>query len=106
MKEADQNGRINIPRKVIAEFCERNHIQRLSIFGSVLRDDFRQDSDIDILVEFEPGYPVGYIRLAGIELELSEIFGHEVDLRTPADLSPYFQQEVLNLAEVQYVKEG
>ncbi len=97
--------RIQIPRKELAEFCRRNHIRILSLFGSVLREDFRPESDVDVLVEFEPGYPVGFIRLAGMELELSKILGRKVDIRTAADLSPYFRQEVLETAEVQYVKE-
>lgn len=94
--------KINIPNDKIAEFCCRNHIRKLSLFGSVLRDDFRSDSDIDVLVEFEAGQVIGLFRLAGMELELSEILGRKVDLRTPADLSRYFRQEVLNSAEVQY----
>jgi predicted nucleotidyltransferase len=88
----------------VAELCRRHHIRKLSLFGSVLRDDFRPDSDVDVLVEFESGYSVGLIRLAGIELELSELSGRKVDLRTPADLSRYFRQEVLDSAEVQYAQ--
>ena len=95
---------IPIDRKKIASFCRRHRIRRLALFGSVLRDDFRPDSDVDTLVEFEPGVAVGFIRLAGMELELSEILGRKVDLRTPADLSRYFRQEVLQSAEVQYVQ--
>lgn len=88
----------------VAELCRRYHIRKLSLFGSVLRDDFRPDSDVDVLVEFEPGYSIGLIRLAGIELELSQLIGRKVDLRTPADLSRYFRQEVLDSAEVQYAQ--
>src|ERR1051325_8511247 len=95
---------IKIPKDTIAEFCRRHHIRKLSLFGSVLRDDFRPDSDIDLLVEFEPGQVIGLIRLAGMEIELSEILGRKVDLRTPADLSRYFRQEVLASAEVQYAQ--
>jgi len=94
---------ISIDRKQIEQFCQRNHIRKLSLFGSVLRDDFRSDSDVDVLVEFEAGHPVGLIRLARMERELSAIIGHTVDLRTPADLSRYFRDEVVNSAEVQYV---
>jgi uncharacterized protein len=97
-------ARIEIPKVAIAEFCRRHHIRKLSLFGSALRDDFRPDSDIDLLVEFEPGQVVGLIRLAGMEIELSEILGPKVDLRTPADLSCYFRQEVLDSAEVQYAQ--
>ena len=88
----------------IAEFCRRHHIRRLALFGSVLRDDFRPDSDVDVLVEFEPGQRVGLIRLAGMELELSNVIGRWVDLRTPAELSHYFREEVLASAEVQYAE--
>jgi len=97
------NSKIKIPDVKIAEFCKRNHIRRLSIFGSVLRDDFGSDSDIDFLVEFEPGKVPGLIRLSRMERELSEIIGgRKVDLRTPEDLSKYFLEEVLARAEVQY----
>ena len=98
--------RVQIPidRDKVASFCKRHRIHKLALFGSVLRDDFRPDSDVDTLVEFEPGVAVGFIRLASMELELSEILGRKVDLRTPADLSRYFRQEVLQSAEVQYVQ--
>lgn len=95
-------AKINIPRKKIAEFCKKHHIRKLSLFGSVLREDFHSDSDVDMLVEFEPGQVVGLLRLASMEIELSKILGHKVDLRTPGDLSRYFRQEVLESAEVQY----
>jgi len=97
-------AKIEIPRERIAEFCKKHHIRRLSFFGSVISDHFTQDSDVDVLVEFEPGKIVGLIRLAGMELELSEIMGRKVDLRTPADLSRYFREEVLTSAEVQYAE--
>lgn len=87
----------------IAEFCRKNHVRRLALFGSVLRDDFRPDSDVDVLVEFEAGHVPGLLRLAGMEHELSELFaGRRVDLRTPADLSRYFRDEVLSTARIQY----
>jgi hypothetical protein len=94
----------DIPRERIAEFCRRNHIRKLSFFGSVLRDDFRSDSDVDVLVEFDPAHVPGYIRLAGMELELSEILGHKVDMNTAHCLSPYFREEVLAEAEVEYAQ--
>ena len=97
-------AKITLDYERVAELCRRHHIRKLSLFGSVLRDDFRPDSDVDVLVEFEPGYSIGLIRLAGIELELSQLTGHKVDLRTPADLSRYFRQEVLDSAEVQYAQ--
>ena len=95
---------INVPREKIAGFCKRHHIRRLSFFGSVLREDFGPDSDVDVLVEFDPDHIPGLIRLAGIEFELGEILGRKVDIRTAQDLSRYFREEVLNAAEVQYAE--
>jgi predicted nucleotidyltransferase len=94
--------RISIDKLKLTEFCRKQHIRRLSLFGSVLRDDFRADSDVDVLVEFEPGHSIGLIRLAGMELELSRLIGRKADLRTPQDLSRYFRQEVIDHAAVQY----
>ncbi len=96
--------KIPVDYERIAAFCRRHHICKLAFFGSVLREDFHSDSDIDVLIEFESGQRVGLIRLAGMELELSEILGRKVDLRTPADLSPYFRQAVVASAEVQYAQ--
>jgi predicted nucleotidyltransferase len=93
---------IDVPKERIAEFCRRNHIRRLALFGSVLRDDFGPDSDVDVLVEFEPGARVGLLRLAGMEIELGELLGRKVDLNTPGFLSGYFRDQVLAEAEVQY----
>ena len=95
-------SRIQIPVDVIERFCKEHHIRRLSLFGSALRDDFGPQSDVDLLVDFEPGYSVGLLRLAAMELQLSELLGRKVDLRTPAELSRYFRDEVLRVAEVQY----
>lgn len=95
---------ISISSERIAEFCRKHHIRRLSFFGSVISKHFTQDSDVDVLVEFEPGQVVGLLRMAGMELELSEIIGRKVDIRTPADLSRYFREEVLSAAEVQYAE--
>ena len=93
-------------RQTIAEFCERHHIRKLALFGSVLREDFRPDSDVDVLVVFEPGHVPGFFRLFDLEEELSAIFGgRKVDLRTPEDLSRYFRREVEAEAEVQYARE-
>ena len=87
--------RVRLPADRVAEFCRRHHVRRLSLFGSVLRDDFRPDSDVDVLVEFEPGRVVG-LRIAQMEQELTEMLdGHTVDLRTPNELSHYFRDEVL-----------
>ena len=93
---------LKIPKKKIAEFCKKNHIKKLSLFGSSLREDFRTDSDVDILVEFEPDAHVGLIKFAGLELELSEILGRKVDLNTPGFISKYYREEVLAEAEVHY----
>jgi len=95
---------IAIDRTQIADFCRRHHIRKLALFGSVLLADFRPDSDVDVLVEFEPDVSTGFIRLAGMELELSEILKRKVDLRTPAELSRYFRQQVLDTAAVQYAQ--
>jgi predicted nucleotidyltransferase len=96
--------KVEIPREKIMEFCRRNYITRLSLFGSALHGDFREDSDIDLLVDFDPNHIPGLIRLAGMEIELTELLGRKVDLRTPQDLSRYFRQEVINEAQVQYAE--
>jgi len=93
---------LNIPSEKIAEFCKKNHIRKLSLFGSALREDFRFDSDVDVLVEFEPGTTVGMIRLGGLEIELGEILGRKVDLNTPGFLSKYYRDKVLAEAVVHY----
>jgi predicted nucleotidyltransferase len=95
---------LNMPKDKIAEFCVRNHIRRLALFGSALRDDFTPESDVDVLVEFEAGHVPGFIKLAGMEIELTRIIGHKADMRTPEDLSPYFRQEVVNSAEIHYAQ--
>ncbi|MFO7908219.1 MAG: nucleotidyltransferase family protein [Planctomycetota bacterium] len=94
--------RINTPHKEIEAFCRRNRIRRLAFFGSVLRDDFGPDSDVDVLVEFEPEARVGLITLAGMEIELSRLLGRKAELHTPKGLNPRFRREVLDVAEVQY----
>ena len=99
------NNHIILPKEQIADFCRRRHIRRLAIFGSALRSDFNESSDIDILVEFEPKHSPGLFGMARMERELSALLGgRKVDLRTPEDLSRYFRQEVLNEAEVQYAQ--
>lgn len=95
-------ARISVNKEAIADYCRRHRIRRLSLFGSVLRDDFRPDSDVDVLIEFEEGHSVGLIRLAAMERELTSLMGRKADLRTAGDLSRYFRQEVLAMAEVQY----
>ena len=97
--------RVKIDRKKIAEFCRRNHVRRLALFGSVLREDFGPESDVDVLVKFEEGHVPGLIRLARMERELSEAFeGRKVDIRTAEDLSRYFRKDVVAAAEVQYAE--
>jgi predicted nucleotidyltransferase len=97
-----QRNGIVIDRDRLSDFCRRNHILKLALFGSVLRDDFRPDSDVDVLVEFEPDHVPG-LRFFALERELSEILGRKVDLNTPNFLSPHFRGRVLAEAEVQYV---
>jgi len=94
--------RIELDRERIAEFCLRNHIVRLSLFGSVLREDFSPDSDVDVLVQFAPGAVVTLLDMVTMEDELAEMIGRKVDLRTPEDLSRYFRANVLATAVVQY----
>ena len=96
-------ARIDVPKGKVADFCRQHYIRKLALFGSALREDYRPDSDVDVLVEFERGRPVGLIRLARIERELSELLGHSVDLNTEGFLSPYFRDQVLKEAEVHYV---
>lgn len=89
---------ISIPFELVADFCRRNRIQRLALFGSVLRGDFRPDSDIDVLIEFERGVRIGLFGFQGLEMELSKILGRIVDLNTPGFLSDAFKGEVLREA--------
>ena len=89
---------------MIKDFCRRHHIRKLSIFGSYLRDDFGPESDVDLLVEFDPQHIPGLLDIAGMEIELSEMLGRKVDLRTAEDLSRYFRDEVVAQAEVQYAE--
>ena len=96
-------ARIEIPRDEISEFCRRNHIRRMALFGSVIRDDFTHESDVDVLVEFVPGRTPGFAYF-DMERDLSEMLGRKVDLNTPSELSKYFRQEVLAEAEDIYVE--
>ena len=95
-------ARIKVPRKRVGEFCRRNRIRRLSLFGSVLRDDFRPDSDVDVLVEFKQGARVELLTLAGMEIELRRILKRTVGMNTGRSLSPYYRDQVLAEAEVLY----
>jgi len=94
--------RIEVPSERIADFCRRHHIRRLAFFGSVLRDDFTPDSDVDVLVEFELGKTPGFA-FFDVEQDLSQILDRRVDLRTPQELSKYFRDEVLAEAEEVYI---
>jgi predicted nucleotidyltransferase len=97
--------RIQVNREALAEFCGQNRISKLSFFGSVLRDDFRPDSDIDVLVEFERGQEPGLLGLSKLERELSCLLeNRRVDLRTSKDLSRYFRDDVIATAELQYAQ--
>ncbi len=97
-------NQLSLPEPELADFCRRHHIRKLSVFGSALREDFRPDSDVDVLVEFEAGCTPGLIRLAGMELELSGLIGgRKVDMNTPLSLSRFFRDGVLAEAEAVYV---
>lgn len=98
--------KIEVNGDELARFCRQHHIRKLSFFGSVLRSDFRPDSDVDVLVEFAPGHVPGLFQLAGMERELSGLLGgRKIDLRTPQDLSRYFREEILTSAVAQYAQE-
>ena len=93
-------ARVEIDREKLAKFCQANHIRKLALFGSVLRDDFGPHSDVDLLVEFEPGHVPGLFGISQMELDLSPIFGgRKVDLRTAGDLSRYFRDQVVATVE-------
>ncbi len=91
-----------MPRDKLIEFCKKNYIKKLSLFGSALSGQFGPDSDIDLLVEFEEGHTPGLFGIVGMEIELTEVLGRKVDLRTPDDLSRYFRDEVVKNARPQY----
>jgi predicted nucleotidyltransferase len=93
---------LTIPIGAIRVFCERHPIRRLALFGSVLRDDFSPDSDVDVLVEFAPGADVTYLDLVAMQEELAALLGRSVDLLTPGALSPHFREQVLSSAETVY----
>ena len=98
-------AKIAIDRERIADFCRRHHIAKLSLFGSVLRDDFTPESDVDVLVEFEPGHVPGFLRLSRMERELSGVLDdHKIDLLTPKFLSYRIRDRVVAASEVQYAE--
>lgn len=93
---------ISLPIEQIRIYCQSQPIQHLSLFGSVLRDDFSPESDIDILVEYLPDAVITLLDMAQQEIDLSAIIGHKVDLRTANELSPYFRQDVIDTAMLIY----
>ncbi len=95
---------ILVPPERLAEFCRKHHIVKLSFFGSVLRDDFGPQSDVDVLVEFDPAHVPGLLRFVGMQMELADLLGREVDLNTPNSLSYLLQKRILSEAEAQYVE--
>jgi predicted nucleotidyltransferase len=96
---------LKIAAEELEQFCRRNHIRRLSLFGSMLTGTAGPNSDIDLLVEFEPGREPGLLGLASMEAELGAMLGAgKVDFRTPQDLSRRFRDKVLQTAEVQYAR--
>jgi len=98
-------AKIEIPEEKLTDFCRRNRIRWLALFGSVLRDDFGPDSDVDVLVEFETRAQVGFFELYDMEQELSHLLGsRKVDINTPNSLSKYYRDEVLRESEEQYVQ--
>lgn len=96
------NTPLPLPHDQLAAFCRQHAIRKLALFGSILRDDFDAESDIDILVEFEAGQVPGLIRMAALEIELTALLGKKTDLRTAAELSRYFRQSVVEAAQVVY----
>ncbi len=98
------NMKIKISHEKIADFCRKNHIRKLSFFGSVLREDFSPVSDVDVFVEFVAGEGPGFFGLSRMEHELSELLGRKADLRTPHELSKYFRAEVLSSAVEEYAQ--
>jgi len=91
-----------IPLEFLVDFCRRHHVRRLALFGSVLTDEFGPDSDIDVLVEFEPGTRIGLFGFTAMEIELSEAIGRKVDLNTPGCLNPRFREQAVASAKVLY----
>lgn len=95
--------RFPVSSATLQSLCKRYHVQKMSLFGSVLRPDFRSDSDIDILVEFDSGHPPGFFAIARLERELSQLLGkRKVDIKTPKELSCYFREEVMKNSQILY----
>jgi uncharacterized protein len=96
------SAHISVDQAQIAEFCRRHHIRKFAFFGSVLRDDFRPDSDVDVLIEFEPDHVPGLIQLMTMQLEFSDMIGRDADFRAPGDLHRSFRDVVIAESEVLY----
>ena len=96
-----KRAKLKLPKNKIDDFCRRHNVRRLALFGSVLGEDFTPESDVDILIEFEPGTRIG-LRFFALQDELSQIVGRKVDLNTPGFLSKYFRERVMEEAEDQY----
>jgi predicted nucleotidyltransferase len=96
--------KIDLPVKAIRDYCESQPITRLSVFGSALRDELTEDSDIDLLVEYRPGTTITLLTLAGHEIDLGELIGRKVDLRMPGELGKSFRQQVVASARLLYEK--
>lgn len=94
-------ARIDVDPGALAAFCRRHHIRRLAFFGSVLHDDFRPDSDVDVLVEFEAGHTPGW-EIFDIQDDLADLLGHEVDLGTFIGIRPHARDEILSSVQIQY----
>ena len=93
---------IEIDKDAIAAFCQKHHIIKLALFGSVLTDKFREDSDVDVLVDFDPTHIPGLFAVVEMERDLSGLLGRKADMRTAEDLSKYFRDQVVRSALVQY----
>jgi uncharacterized protein len=102
-KERAMSIEIAVDKEALSEFCKHYYIQELAFFGSVLRDDFSNESDVDVLVKFQDDHVPGFMELSRMERDLSAMLGHRADMRTAADLSRYFRDDVLREAAVQYV---
>ena len=100
-----QAENLSIPYQRLATICERYHVHKLALFGSVVRTDFRPDSDIDVLVEYEAGTHISLFDLVGLQLDLEALFGRKVDLGTPSSLSKYIRKAVLDSASVIYERD-
>ena len=98
------DARVSLDHVKVSAFCRAHAIKRLAFFGSVLGDDFGPESDVDVLVEFRPEAKVGLFEMAGLEIELGGLLGRKVDLRTAADLSRHFRDEVVRQAAVEYAE--